>query len=333
MTADPRQPIPLVSAQGLVKHFPLGERGLLNRREREFVHAVENVNLEIFPREVVGLIGESGSGKSTLGRCLLRLHQVTSGRVVFDGDDITTYEGAALRGLRRRMSLVFQDPHAAVNRRRRIGSIVAQPLIAQGIGSADERRRRVRELLGDIGVLQTIDRYPHELSGGQLQRVVIARALATQPDFIVADEPTASLDVSIRAQIINLLSDLKAELAITLLFISHDLRTVSHIADRVAVMYLGQLVEVGPALDVVQRPSHPYTAGLIASLPRLRRDDERQDKPARGEIPNPAHPPAGCRYHSRCPLAQERCRVESPQLELKGDGRMVACHFVPAQVA
>jgi oligopeptide/dipeptide ABC transporter ATP-binding protein len=318
----------LVAAEGLVKHFPIGTRRGFGGQSGKVVHAVEDVNLEIFPGEVVGLIGESGSGKSTFGRALLRLHDVTAGRVLFDGQDITWLKGEPLRRLRSRMSLVFQNPYGAVNRRRHVRDIVAQPLVAQGVSSAD-RALRVAELLKAVGVPALGERYPHELSGGELQRVVVARALSTEPDFIVADEPTASLDVSVRAQIVNLIADLRAERSIALLFISHDLRTVAHIADRVAVMYLGQLVEVGQARDVTLSPRHPYTNGLIASLPELHPQPDSRRKPAGGEIPNPASPPTGCRYHPRCPLAVDRCRLEAPSLEQKSDGRWVACHMVP----
>lgn len=321
---------PLVVAHQLVKHFPLDStRGPLRRRGHRVVQAVENVNLEILRGEVVGLIGESGSGKSTLGRSLLRLHQLTAGNIIFDGDNITHLRGEPLRHLRRRMTLVFQNPYAAVNRRRRVRDVVAQPLVAHGIGSAGEQSGRVRDLLEAVGVEALAERYPHELSGGQLQRVVIARALATDPDFIVADEPTASLDVSVRAQVVNVLSDLRAERSIALLFISHDLRTVSHVANRIAVMYLGKILEVGPAREITREPKHPYTTSLIGSLPQLHGSRDTGRNMAQDEIPNSAEPPPGCRYHPRCPFAVERCRIEQPKLERKAQGRLVACHLVP----
>lgn len=320
----------LVAAHSLVKHFPLDSAPVwLGGRGRRVVRAVDKIDLEIFPGEIVGLIGESGSGKSTLGRALLRLHDVTSGQVIFDGQDITSLSGEPMRLLRRRMSMIFQNPYAAVNRRRRVRDTIAQPLLAHGVGSPVQRAQRVQQLLEAVGVPELAARYPHELSGGQLQRVVVARALATDPDFVVADEPTANLDVSVRAQIINLLADLRAERDIAMLFISHDLRTVSHVADRVAVMYLGRLVEVGPARSVTRDPQHPYTKRLIAALPQLRGRRSANPAAPQEEAPNPANPPSGCHYHPRCQFATDRCRVEAPRLELKADNRLAACHLLP----
>ncbi|HVB46699.1 MAG TPA: ABC transporter ATP-binding protein [Streptosporangiaceae bacterium] len=317
---------PLVSARGVSKHFGAGWR--LPWRPATRVRAVDGVDLEVRAGETVGLIGESGSGKSTLGRLLLRVQDVTSGSIWFDGTDITGAHGAQLRAARRRMNLVFQNPYSAVDRRWRIRDVIAEPLAAHGIGDPASRQERVSELIQLVGLPGTFEaRYPHQLSGGQLQRVVVARALATGPDFIVADEPTASLDVSVRAQLINLMADLKRQFGLAMLFISHDLRTVSALSDRIAVMYLGRLVETGPAAALTTVPQHPYTQALIAALPRLAPGQRRIVAP-QGEIPSAVNPPSGCHYHPRCPLARPICRTEYPVLEEKQPGVWVACHAV-----
>jgi oligopeptide/dipeptide ABC transporter ATP-binding protein len=295
------------------------------------VYAVDAVDLAIEPGAAVGLIGESGSGKTTFGRTLLQLYPPTGGRIYVDGQDVTGAQGQVLRTLRRRMQMVFQNPYAAVNRRKTVGDIIAEPLAIHAIGTSTSRRMRARELLDLVGLSSAfMARYPHEVSGGQLQRVGIARALALEPDFIIADEPTASLDVSIRAQVINLLADLRIRLGLTLLFISHDLSVVSYLCERVAVMYLGKIVEVGPKTQVEQRPLHPYTRALLSSIPRPDPRERRLLSAPLGEIPSAVNRPPGCHYHPRCPLAMPVCFVTYPPLELKAPGHSVACHAVPA---
>jgi oligopeptide/dipeptide ABC transporter ATP-binding protein len=294
------------------------------------VRAVAGVTLEIRRGECYGLIGESGSGKSTLGRILLRLTDATDGKVLFDGADITHVRGRQLRRLRPQMNLVFQNPHTAVNRRRKVLDVVSQPLKSEGRGSRRDHAEKASQMLSDVGVARSLwQRLPHELSGGQMQRVVIARALISEPDFIVADEPTASLDVSIRAQIINLLTDIQARRNIAMLFISHDLRTVSHIAHRIAVMYRGQLVEVGDTDQVTRAPMHPYTRNLVDTLPRL--DRPRVVSATRTRI-GELVPAQGCAYRPRCPIAVQTCEDVGPVLEDKGPaGHAAACHLAVVQ--
>jgi oligopeptide/dipeptide ABC transporter ATP-binding protein len=320
-------PVPIVEAIELTKLYNVAGRD--GSRRRQILRAVDRVSLEVQPSETVGLIGESGSGKSTLGRGILRLLPIDGGSVRFEGQDISQLTGEPLRKLRRRMNLIFQNPHSAVDRRRRLHEIIQEPLDAFGISDSSQRKRRVLELLDMVQLPRTmLQRYPHELSGGQLQRAVIARAIATQPDFLVADEPTASLDMSVRAQITNLLIDLKAEFDLAVLFISHDLRTISHVSDRIAVMYLGRVVEVGPAGDVEHAPLHPYTITLIAALPLL---GEQGEAPAAAEDEDPLTvltAGEGCRYAFRCPAVTDLCRIKVPDLEEKQAGRFVACHHV-----
>jgi oligopeptide transport system ATP-binding protein len=315
----------LLEAVDLVKHFPVG-----GRRSSEVVHAVDGVSLEVRRGETVGIVGESGCGKSTLGRLFVRLLEPTSGTLRFGGDDITTLSHRDLRPYRRELQMIFQDPYASLNPRRRVGQIIADPLEIHGTGSGDEVRRRVLELLEVVGLSpQLVDRFPHEFSGGQRQRVGVARALALNPQLIVADEPVSALDVSIQAQVVNLLADLQDEYDLTYVFIAHDLGVVHHVSDRIAVMYLGVIVETAPADDLYARPIHPYTEALLSAIPDIETgEDEAQRERIvlEGEVPSPISPPAGCRFHTRCLYATEVCRAERPPLADFGNGRFAACH-------
>ena len=319
----------LVQVRDLKKHFPI-RRGVL-RRQVGAVQAVDGLTFDIHEGETLGLVGESGSGKSTTGRALLRLVRPTAGSVAFDGDELSSLGAEALRARRREMQMIFQDPYASLNPRMTIGAIVREPLDIHEIGDAAGRDRRVDELLERVGLSRAArDRYPHEFSGGQRQRIGIARALSTEPRFIVADEAISALDVSIQAQIVNLLQDLADELGLTYLFIAHDLTMVRHISDRVAVMYLGRIVELGTRDDVFERPLHPYTRALLDAVPIPDPTAEARRPPALGgEVPSPADPPSGCRFHPRCPLATDLCRTKDPETrEAGGTARphRVACH-------
>lgn len=320
--------VPLVEVRGLTIHFPAGASGFW-ARHRKVVHAVDDVSFTIQKGETLGLVGESGSGKSTTGRAILRRIKPVAGQICFRGRDITSVEGSELHHLRRHMQLVFQDPYASLNPRMTVGELVAEPLLVHGIiNKITDGRDRVTSLLTRCGLpADAIDRYPHAFSGGQRQRVGIARALALQPDFIVADEPVSALDVSVRAQVVNLLQDLQDELGLTYLFIAHDLSVVQHISHRIAIMYSGKLVEVAPCEDLYRNPTHPYTEALLSSIPvpdpPLQR--ERRRIVIEGEIPDPINPPPGCRFASRCALAEPRCREEEPELTDRGDEHFVAC--------
>ncbi len=320
----------LVEVLDVHKHFPVG-RGLFGR-PRAVVRAVDGVSLAIAAGETLGLVGESGCGKSTLGRLVLRLIEPTAGDVLFEGRSLRGLGGDDLRAVRRAMQIVFQDPYGSLNPRLRVADIVGEGLLVHRIGTREERRERVRALLALVGLPQDAgDRYPHEFSGGQRQRIGIARALAVEPRFIVADEAVSALDVSIQAQILNLLQDLKRRLGLTLLFISHDLRVVEHLSDRVAIMYLGKLVEVGTRQEVYDDPRHPYTRTLLAAVPTP--DPHRRHRPmpaiAGAEAPDPSSPPAGCAFHPRCPSAIDICRRMVPPLVAGATGRAVACHVFP----
>jgi oligopeptide/dipeptide ABC transporter ATP-binding protein len=326
--APARPTAPLLEVRGLVKHFP-AERGLLGRHA--VVHAVDGVDLEVRRGEVLAVVGESGSGKSTLARCVLRLIAPTSGSIVFDGEDVTRIRGARLAFFRQRVQPVFQDPYSSLDPRWRVGRSVREALDAFGIGSREEREARVHDLLDRIGLSPAhADRRPHELSGGQRQRVGIAAALAPAPDLIVADEPVSALDVSVQAQVLNLLAELQRDLGLAILFVAHDLAVVEHISHRVAVMYLGKIVELGSTEQVFRDAQHPYTKALLDAIPYP--DPSRRVRAAglEGEIPSPITPPTGCRFHTRCPVAIERCTSEEPAFTQFDDGHLAACHVARA---
>nr|WP_026150615.1 oligopeptide/dipeptide ABC transporter ATP-binding protein [Streptomyces prunicolor] len=321
----------LLRASDVTKHYPLRADGL--SRHRKVLRAVDGVSLEVRGGETLGIVGESGCGKSTLGRCLVRLTELTGGRVEFDGRDISTLSTRRLRPVRPGMQLVFQDPQASLNPRRRAGDIVAEPLLVHRYGDGAAVRRRVAELFDVVGLATAhLDRYPHEFSGGQRQRIGIARALATNPKLIVADEPVSALDVSIQAQVLNLFADLQEEFALTYVFIAHDLGVVRHVSDRIAVMYLGEIVELGETEALYKEPAHPYTQALLSAVPDID-DGTVTDEVARerivlsGEVPNPVDKPTGCPFRTRCPYARERCAVERPRLTVTASGRHTACHF------
>jgi oligopeptide/dipeptide ABC transporter ATP-binding protein len=320
----------LVDVEGLKVYFPI-KSGLLLDRHVGDVKAVDDVSFSIRRGETLGLVGESGCGKSTLGRALLLLYKPTAGRIVFDGQDLTALDGESVRTLRRRMQMVFQDPFASLNPRHSIGRIVGEPLKTHGLAKGKQADSRVRELLEIVGLPpDAVSRYPHEFSGGQRQRIGLARALALNPDFIVADEPVSALDVSIQAQIINLFEELQTEFNLTYLFIAHDLAVVRHISDRVAVMYLGVIVEVSPSDELYDNPLHPYTISLLSAIPIPDPEVERARKPILlvGDLPSPANPPAACRFHTRCPYVQDTlCRDEAPPLRELAPGHVVACHW------
>ena len=325
---------PLLRVRDLTVWFPITE-GLVFQRRIGDVRAVDGVSFELRRGETLGLVGESGCGKSTTGRAIVRLYRPTSGTVEFDGVDISGLEGSALKGMRRRVQMIFQDPYASLDPRMTAGSIVSEPLDIHGIGSRSERAARVREMLATVGLDPAYGvRYPHEFSGGQRQRIGVARALALDPDLIVADEPISALDVSIQAQILNLLQRLQARLGLTYLFIAHDLAVVRHISDRIAVMYLGRIVEVASSRELNTHPLHPYSVALLSAvpIPDPLVEGRRKRIILRGDVPSPASPPSGCRFHTRCWLRErlgnpERCVSEDPPLREVATGHAVACHF------
>jgi oligopeptide/dipeptide ABC transporter ATP-binding protein len=317
---------PLLDVQNVKKYFPI-RKGLL-QREAGRVHAVDDVTFRVQEGETLGLVGESGCGKSTLGRTIVRLLEPTAGSVVFEGRDISNLGRRSLRPLRRQMQMVFQDPYASLNPRKRVGSIIGTPLKIHGV-ERSERRKRVQELLETVGLSpEHYNRYPHEFSGGQRQRIGVARALALRPKLIVADEPVSALDVSIQSQMLNLLDDLQHELKLTYVFIAHDLGVVRHVSDRIAVMYLGKLVELSPAEELYQRPIMPYTEALLSAVPIPDPDlsHQRERIVLQGDVPSPINPPSGCRFHPRCRYMTEICREVEPPLTDYGNGHLAACH-------
>ncbi len=320
---------PLVQVRDLVKHFPL-TRGIVLTRGVGAVRAVDGVSFDVMAGETLGIVGETGCGKSTTARLMMRLLDASAGEVRFDGHDITRLRGAQLKPFRREMQMIFQDPYSSLNPRKTVGSIIAEPFVIHRLErDRAQRKRRVQELLELVGMSpEHYNRYPHEFSGGQCQRVGVARALALNPRLLIADEPVSALDVSIQAQVLNLLRELQRSLGLTLVFIAHDLSVIRHMCDRVAVMYLGKIVEIGPGDALYSFPRHPYTGALLSAVPLA--DPSRrgeQHRPLGGDVPSPADPPGGCRFHTRCPKAQERCAAEEPLLGEQDSGTLAACHY------
>ena len=318
----------LLEVRGLKKYFPI-RRGIFSRVSGH-VRAVDGVDLWLRPGETLGLVGESGSGKTTTGRCILRLLEPTEGTVVFEGVDLLKLAPADMRRMRRQIQVIFQDPYSSLNPRMRIGTIVGEPLTIHKIAKGSEREHRVADLLKRVGLdPSAMKRYPHEFSGGQRQRIGIARALALNPKLIICDEPVSALDVSVQAQVVNLLMDLQAEFSLTYLFIAHDLSVVEHISDRVAVMYLGKIVEVADAEELYKDPKHPYTQALLSAVPVPDPTATPQRIGLKGDLPSPAAPPPGCAFHPRCPVAVDVCSREEPRLVDSGRGHLASCHLVP----
>ncbi|MCW3024946.1 MAG: dipeptide transporter ATP-binding protein [Solirubrobacterales bacterium] len=320
---------PLVQVRDLVKHFPITQ-GVVFQRKVGAVQAVDGVSFDVKRGETLGIVGETGCGKSTTARLVMRLLEATSGEVRFDGQDITHLKGARLKAVRRDMQMIFQDPYSSLNPRKTVGSIIGEAFAVHRLERGKEvRRRAVQTLMETVGLNpEHYNRYPHEFSGGQRQRIGVARALALKPKLLIADEPVSALDVSIQAQVLNLLRDMQRQFGLTLIFIAHDLSVVRHMCDRVAVMYLGKIVEIGPGDPLYGFPRHPYTGALLAAVPVA--DPSASAEGRRllsGDVPSPANPPSACRFHTRCPKAQELCSIEEPLLEDKGTGTRAACHY------
>ncbi|WP_316204502.1 dipeptide ABC transporter ATP-binding protein [Bradyrhizobium sp. SZCCHNS3051] len=325
--ATPVVPAPLLSVRNLTKAFPI--RGGLLKRQIGSVRAVDGVNFDIEPSETFGLVGESGCGKSTTGRCVLRLIEPSSGELNFEGKDVIALSGESLRALRRDIQIIFQDPYASLNPRMTIGAIIGEALTIHGLATSRQQyEERIVHLLETVGLqADHMTRYPHEFSGGQRQRIGIARAIAVEPKLIICDEPVSALDVSIQAQVINLLEDLQQKFGIAYLFVAHDLSVVEHISRRVAVMYLGRIVETAPSRQLYSTPKHPYTEALLSAVPIPDPSVKRKRVRLKGEVPSPINPPSGCHFHTRCPIAKDVCSKEVPPLKASAEGHLVACHF------
>ena len=312
----------LLEVQKVKKEFVTSKS--LTGKPLKIVHAVDSVDLTIYEGETIGVVGESGCGKSTLGRCILQLIRPTAGNVLYRGEDITKLNKEQMRQMRRKMQLIFQDPYASLNPRMTVLELIMAPLEAFGIGTMEERVQRVKEIMELVGMM---NRYPHEFSGGQRQRIVIARALVLNPEFVVCDEPVSALDVSVRAQVLNLIQELKKKKHLTYMFISHDLSVVKYISDRIAVMYLGRIVEIAEKNELYNNPQHPYTKALLSAIPIPDVDNKMKREILTGDVPSPLNPPSGCYFHTRCKYATERCKTECPALHDVGNGHMVACHL------